>query len=57
MFIAILTLIAYPIFGIWCFNKGREIERDIVGERLSNIVKNVKNTEKFYEERADNQCN
>lgn len=52
MILTVITIIAFPLFGAWCYKKGREIER------FEQDVKIHQMLEEFDEkwEKMKNEC-
>lgn len=51
--LTIFTIAFIPFYGIYMFNQGRKLEREITDKKLSNLVNNIKAKRKEYETRHE----
>ena len=49
--LTILTIIAFPVFGIYCYKQGREIQKFEDEEKLDRLIEHIKEEQKKYETR------
>lgn len=51
MILTILTIIAFPVFGIYCYKQGRDIQKFEDEEKLDRLIEHIKEEQKKYETR------